>query len=103
MFYGREEELEFLNKRYESNKAEFIVLYGRRRVGKTELLRFFCKDKSNLFYVCRECTDLAQISIFSKKILKGSPMSSYIDKFRDWEDAFRFIKDAPIKGKKLVI
>lgn len=30
-------------------------------------------------------------------------MSSYIDKFRDWEDAFRFIKDAPIKGKKLVV
>lgn len=103
MFYGRIEEIEYLRQKYENKKAEFIVLYGRRRVGKTELLRFFCKDKPNVFYVCRECTDGEQLQIFSKKILTNSQMSSYIDTFKDWEDAFRFIKDAPIAGKKLVI
>ena len=55
MFIGREKELQFLNDRYRSNKAELIVLYGRRRVGKTETLKEFCKDKNHVFYSCKEC------------------------------------------------
>ena len=41
MFVNRVSELELLEKRYASGKAEFFVLYGRRRVGKTELLARF--------------------------------------------------------------
>ena len=39
MFIGREAELKFLNDKYEENGGQLIVLYGRRRVGKTETLR----------------------------------------------------------------
>ena len=53
MFIGRENELQFLEDAYASHKAEFIMLYGRRRVGKTELLNEFCKDKPCIFYTCR--------------------------------------------------
>ena len=35
MFIGRKAEINFLNERYQSPNAELIVLYGRRRVGKT--------------------------------------------------------------------
>ena len=38
MFIGREAELKFLNDKYEENGGQLIVLYGRRRVGKTETL-----------------------------------------------------------------
>lgn len=41
MFYGRREELRLLEEKYHSNRAEFIVIYGRRRIGKTELLNRF--------------------------------------------------------------
>ena len=41
MFIGRKAELQFLEERYASREAELIVLYGRRRVGKTELLNEF--------------------------------------------------------------
>lgn len=51
MFIGREAELQFLNDKYEENKGQLIVLYGRRRVGKTETLREFCKGKFP--YMCR--------------------------------------------------
>ncbi len=36
MFIGREQELKFLNDKYESENGQLVVLYGRRRVGKTE-------------------------------------------------------------------
>ena len=45
MFIGREAELKFLNDKYEDIGGQLIVLYGRRRVGKTETLREFCKGK----------------------------------------------------------
>ena len=54
MFIGREKELQFLNEKYSSNKAEFIVMYGRRRIGKTETLIEFSKDKFCVFYSCKE-------------------------------------------------
>ena len=45
MFIGRERELSTLDKLYASEKFEFVVLYGRRRVGKTALLNHFIEDK----------------------------------------------------------
>ena len=63
MFIGREQELQFLNDRYNENKGQLIVLYGRRRVGKTETLREFCKDKPHIFYSCTQSTDKAQRSL----------------------------------------
>lgn len=38
MFIGRERELDSLNKLYTSDIFEFVVIYGRRRVGKTALI-----------------------------------------------------------------
>ena len=46
MFIGRKQELDFLNERYLSEKAEFITIYGRRRVGKTELITEFLNEQT---------------------------------------------------------
>ena len=50
MFHYRESELAKLNKRYQSRQFECIVIYGRRRVGKTALINEFCKDKKTIFF-----------------------------------------------------
>jgi len=50
-FIDREQELEFLNGRYKARGFEFIVLYGRRRVGKTELVHQFVQDKPHLYFL----------------------------------------------------
>ena len=49
MFIGRETELKFLNDKYNTENGQLVVLYGRRRVGKTETLREFCKGKPHVF------------------------------------------------------
>ena len=50
MFVGRESELAFLNKQYEKQGYGCIILYGRRRVGKTALINEFCKDKAVILF-----------------------------------------------------
>ena len=101
MFIGRDAELQFLNSRYEENKGQLIVLYGRRRVGKTETLREFCKDKPHVFYSCTQSTDKVQLAKYSKQLFtENIPAKQYISEFSDWESALRAIIDLPYGDKK---
>ena len=70
MFIGRETELKFLNDKYEEKGGQLIVLYGRRRVGKTETLREFCKGKPHVFFSCTQTTDRVQLRYFSNRMLR---------------------------------
>ncbi|MGC9051636.1 AAA family ATPase, partial [Pyrobaculum sp.] len=50
-FVNRERELAWLEERWRSGRAELLVLYGRRRVGKTEILRRFIEGKRCLYFL----------------------------------------------------
>ena len=103
-FVGRKSELCFLNDAYESDRAELVVLYGRRRVGKTELLNEFCKDKSAIFYTCREYTDTVQLKSFTEKVKTYNiPAFDFVDSFSSWEHAFSSVMLLPTDKKKLLI
>ena len=56
MFYCREKELGDMNRRYTKNGFECLVVYGRRRVGKTALINEFCKDKPTVFFSALNAT-----------------------------------------------
>ena len=104
MFIGREAELKFLEDKYQEDRGQLIVLYGRRRVGKTETLREFCKDKPHVFYSCTQSTDKVQLVKFSQLMLKENiPARNYITEFADWEKAFHSILDLPYGDRKKLI
>lgn len=105
MFIGREAELLFLNEKYEDKEGQLVVLYGRRRIGKTETLREFCKDKPHVFYSCTQSPDKVQLKKFSAHIMKEDiPARKYISEFADWESALRSVADLPYgNAKKLLI
>ncbi len=104
MFIGREAELQFLENRYKAEGGQLVVLYGRRRVGKTETLRQFCKGKPHVFFACRECTDRLQLKSFSEKMMREEiPAKQYMDQFGDWEKAFRAVLDLPYNDKKKLL
>ena len=56
MFIGRERELTALNTLYESDRFEFVVIYGRRRVGKTALISRFIEDKNAIYFMASRAT-----------------------------------------------
>ena len=104
MFIGREAELKFLQDKFDNENGQLVVLYGRRRVGKTETLREFCKGKQHVFYSCTQSTDKVQLSKFSKHILKEDiPAKQYISEFADWESAFRSVLDFSFGDQKKLL
>ena len=88
MFYCRENELKELNKRYEKETFECVVMYGRRRVGKTALIREFCKDKPTIFFSALNATTGENLEALSKAIyMYRNPQQIQNPVFRSYDDA----------------
>ena len=104
MFIGRKQELQFLEKQYSGTGGKLVVLYGRRRVGKTETLHEFCKGKPHVFYSCREISDKLQLRCFSEKMLREKiPAADYIREFADWESALKSVLQLPYGNQKKLL
>lgn len=102
MFVNRVEELARLQGRYASERAELFVLYGRRRVGKTELLREFCRDKAHIFFVATLSSDSDQLAAFSQQVwLYTHAEVADGFTFPSWEAAFKALADLP--GRPIVV
>lgn len=72
MFIGRNKELETLNRLYRSDKFEFVVIYGRRRVGKTALINHFIDEKKAIYFMGVESNEKQNLENFSKSIIEFS-------------------------------
>ena len=70
MFIGRARELKSLNSLYDSGKFEFVVLYGRRRVGKTELINHFIAQRPAIYFMGVESNAKQNLENFSKSIIE---------------------------------
>lgn len=68
MFYCREEELGTMNRRYEKGRFECVVIYGRRRVGKTSLINEFCKGKPTVYFSALNASSQENLEALSKAV-----------------------------------
>jgi AAA+ ATPase superfamily predicted ATPase len=102
MFINRKIERDQLSDLYRSERAELFVLYGRRRVGKTELLRAFCAGKAHIFFIATLSADSEQLATLSQQIW-GFNHSETPEgfSFPSWEAAFRALADLP--GRPVVV
>lgn len=85
MFIGRELELNALERLYQSNKFEFAVIYGRRRVGKTALINKFIDDKNAIYFMGVESNAKQNLENLSKSIMEyvsGTEIDSIFSSFQ---------------------
>ena len=85
MFIGRERELNALERLYQSNKFEFAVIYGRRRVGKTALINKFIDDKNAIYFMGVESNAKQNLENLSKSIMEyvsGTEIDSIFSSFQ---------------------
>lgn len=93
MLVGREEELKTLTQLEKSQKAELLVLYGRRRIGKSSLVQHFCKGKNALLFEAIEgASTKAQIEHFTVQLRSQirDPLLEGVE-FSDWNALFGYL------------
>jgi len=103
-FVDRELEMETLQNQYERDGSALVVLYGRRRVGKTTLISEFIKDKKALFFLASEESEAQNRNAFKEKV------ADFIDsdllrsaEIKSWDVLFKSIMDTPFDSKPVIV
>jgi len=104
MLRNRRRELGYLDTRYASHRAELVVLYGRRRVGKTTLAYHWAQDKPHLFFFATQDDDATLLRRFSQlsKNIAGED-SAQAFSYPDWEAALRALASRAREQRFVVV
>lgn len=86
MFVGRENFLSQLEELHASGRFELVVVYGRRRVGKTELLKEFCRGKEPIFFTAQRIGEKATLEALSEAVSEKAGFKVGISRFSDFLD-----------------
>ncbi|MBI5749334.1 MAG: ATP-binding protein [Nitrospinae bacterium] len=101
VFINRENELNYLNNEYRGKKSRFVVIYGKRRVGKTGLVKQFFKDIPHIYFLADKAPEKDQLQLLSEKIgLLFNDEFLLSRGFGTWYEFFRYIRN---KGRIAVI
>ena len=99
-FVNRIEEMDILKEKYQSNKPEFLIIYGRRRIGKTELIKQFAKDKKHFYFLARKEPIELEVDRFRKKI--SEKFNIYLRETKDFETLFKEIIEKIDTSQKFI-
>ena len=105
---GREDIKELFAKIMKSENAEFIAVYGRRRVGKTYLVRQYFKQNIVFdFTGAYEADTSIQLFNFMRELIRLNPQLEYVQTPTNWSEAFQILTDyiyaLPKDGEKIVV
>ena len=100
-FIDREQELAFLQSKWQEPAAQLIVLWGKRRVGNTELVTQFIMDKPHIYFLAESTSDQDQLKRFSVAVGKhfGERLLETRG-FADWQESFEYIQ---AKNQRLAV
>ena len=103
-FVDRIVELNFLGEKYRKNKPQLIIIYGRRRIGKTELLLKFVEGRKYIYFLCEKTRTNLNIFKMARKMAEYLRRRSFARiSFTDWEDLFREFLEWKTSHEKIVI
>lgn len=97
-FINREKELRFLRERNSSSSAELVPVYGRRRIGKTETIKQFIKNKPHFYFLAREIDLAIERNRFLKEF--SSKFNVFLDNSNSWESIFNGITEKVLRNSK---
>ena len=103
-FVDRGSETMFLEKRYTTADPEFLVVYGRRRIGKTRLLSNFLQNKPGIYFLCTKDSEQANIDQMKKKMSVFLRMPTFERlAISNWIEIFEYFFEFPVDSKVLLI
>ncbi len=103
-FVDREQEMQFLNEEYNRKGSSLVILYGRRRVGKTELSSAFMKNKNALYFLVTEESEMQNRNAFKDSVAEFCDNELLRNaKIDSWEILFKILCEKAQNEKLLLI
>jgi AAA+ ATPase superfamily predicted ATPase len=103
LFVDREYELNALEGHYKSKKAEFIPIYGRRRVGKSELIKQFIKKKKGIYLLGKTINEKEMLKTFSSRIAQEFRDETLAkNPFTNWEALLTYLNERA-KNERIIV
>lgn len=99
-FHNRDDELDALGTAFDSSGYAFFVVYGRRRVGKTELIKEFCSSRPHIYFLAAQEAEERQREKFAERI--AAHFGDRVPRIDGWDDAFSYLGEK-IDTEKTVI
>ncbi len=103
MFIGREKELNILNSQYNSDRFEFTVIYGRRRVGKTAIINEFIKNKNAIYFTGVESNEKQNLQNLSQSIMNFEDNMPVGSEFYSFQSALEFVFQKSIQERIIFV
>lgn len=88
-FYNRSNEMDALRSAYDSPGYAFFVIYGRRRVGKTALIKEFCSEKPHIYFLAAQEAEDRQREKFVEQV--ADQFGDRVPRIDGWDDAFAYL------------
>lgn len=103
-FIDRQEELAFLEREYEREGSSLIILYGRRRIGKTALANKFMENREAVYFLATEENEIQNRLAFKNRVAEQTDnellMNARVD---SWDTIFRTWINTSSSGKKIMV
>lgn len=90
-FIGRDTELNQFRQEFEANRASFLVIYGRRRIGKSELIREATRPLPHVFYQATRVTSALNLEAFKNEIARSLGADGVLASIGDWLGVFTYL------------
>ena len=103
-FVNRAPELKFLQEEFAQNRASLVIIYGRRRIGKTTLIKHFIQDKDACYFVATEESERENRRNFQHSVadFTGNALLKK-DVLLEWEEIFAELKKQQSGAKKIIV
>ncbi|MFC7076817.1 ATP-binding protein [Haloarcula halophila] len=99
-FHDRTEELDALVSAFESTGSDVFVVYGRRRVGKTELLKEFCADRPHIYFLAAQEAENRQREKFIDQV--AAYFDERVPRIDGWDEAFEYLGEK-LRSEEVVV
>ena len=103
-FVNRAKELEALEKQYAADRSALVIVYGRRRVGKTALITEFLKRHSNsLYFLATEESEMQNLNYFKVQVAEFTGNELLKSAAVDWLTVFKTLIGYKTETKKIIV
>ena len=102
-FVDRENEMKYLNSEYEKKGSSLVILYGRRRICKTSLIKEFGKNKDMIYFLATEESEIQNKKQLATLVFEKLNLEDMVVSVTEWDSIFKLLINRKTNNKKVIV